>query len=207
MARAAIVINEIMYNPTGWSEANTEYVEFYNTDTGSAVTLTDWTFFETGNLKTLTFTSSHTIAAGGYLIVTNANDEGSFRASYSMTPAGVPIVLYEMELTNTPNGSTTEQLILKDNKGVVQDTLTYDDVAPWPTEVDGHSIELISPTADNSQGSNWEDSHVTGGITPGAQNSVVPGAEAWLLFLVGLIGFYCRVLRRRKEGNHAPSHA
>lgn len=208
-ARAAIVINEIMYNPTGGSESNTEYVEFYNTDTGNAVTLTNWKFQDSGSSSPLTFTSEHTIAAGGYLIVTNANSESGFRTSYPTTPVGVPIVLYEMALINEPNGTTTEELTLWDNLNNVHDTLIYDDTTPWPTDQDGHSIELLSPTADNSLGSNWEDSHVTGGITPGARNSVVPEAQTWLNFLVGLIlgGAYYRVARRRKERRHAPGHA
>jgi hypothetical protein len=64
-----------------------------------------------------------------------------------------------------------EFLCIKDNTGLIIDSLTYDDQPPWPTEPDGNgpTLALIDLTSDNSDPANWQAS--TGKGTPGQANT------------------------------------
>ena len=66
-----------------------------------------------------------------------------------------------------------EIVTLADAADVVIDSVTYDDVVPWPIAPDGGgpSLELIDPFSDNGVGPSWAASTGTDG-TPQAQNSV-----------------------------------
>ena len=70
---------------------------------------------------------------------------------------------------NLSNGGET--VTLKDTFNQTVDTVSYDDVAPWPTEPDGSgpSLALLDPALDNSAAANWAKSREDGG-TPGAVN-------------------------------------
>jgi hypothetical protein len=72
----SVVINEIMYNPPGGSDAPAEWVELYNT-TDSDVNLADWTIWTNNPGITDQITAhpqfgngSTTISAGGYAVIT-----------------------------------------------------------------------------------------------------------------------------------------
>lgn len=68
---------------------------------------------------------------------------------------------------------TGELIRLFNSSGQIVDSLTYKNVAPWPTDADGMgaTIALVNPGLDNTDGSNWATSYNHG--TPGAPNSDV----------------------------------
>lgn len=199
--RADIVINEIMYNSAGPTETNREYVELHNTG-ATSVDLGSWVFKESdsvGGYNSYTISAGQQISAGGYLILTNADSVSGFQGDYPSTPGDVPVLLFEMRLINSPNGTTTEELILIDNSSSptkTVDQLIYDNANPWPNVADGYSIELTSPTADNSQGANWRQSLVSGG-TPGQVNSVTPEPSSLTMLLTGLLP--CLLFPRKRS--------
>ena len=200
-----VVINEIMYNPhtSKGSEANAEFVELFNAGT-SVADVSGYTFRE-GDGTTWSESSafgSISIPAGGFLIIANAGSEADFRNLYADVPDKTPFVIFEMGLLNTPNGTTTEQLELRDSGSSRVDWVLYDDASPWPNVSDGYSLELM--TADvslNDQGGNWAASLVRDG-TPGRVNSVVPEPATAALFGVGVGGILCRWRKRgRRQAN------
>lgn len=153
-ASAAVVINEIMYNPAGEDQSK-EFLELYNT-TNADIDLEGWCFTDG---ITLCF-SGVTIAAHDYLVISpNAT---STQNTYGITPAAI----YTGALSNGG-----EKLTLKDNTGTTVSSVTYSDGSPWPSSPDGTgpSLELKDPELDITQASSWAASLT--GSTPGAQNS------------------------------------
>lgn len=156
-----VVINEIHYNPSdgaGFTDANYEFVELYNAGT-TTVDLSGW---QLSNLS-FTFPSGASITAGGYVVVA-ANP-----ASYGSI--GAPIYGWSggAQLNNTG-----EQVLLVTCAGLTVDDVTYGVSSPWPVGPDGNapSLELISPTLNNSLSTSWQSSCPTNG-SPGQPNSAV----------------------------------
>jgi hypothetical protein len=143
-----IVINEISYNaitPNSPGKlSGVEYLELYN-DGIMPVNLVDWVIPQTArNGISYTF-GNVTINAGEYLLLTN--DSLGFQSVYNSSAR--EYVGYIL------NGGY--RLELRDSFGNMQDSVSYDDIAPWPTLADGQgcSIELCDPTSDNAIASNW----------------------------------------------------
>ena len=157
---ADIVINEIMYNPSGdqGDDDFYEFLELYNNEDYD-VDLSGWNF--TAGIE-FTFGDNVTLAAGGYLVL--AKDPDSIEDYYSITGVYGP---FDGNL-----GNSGELVQLADADGTVADYVEYADVAPWPTGPDGNgpSLELIDPADDNSLAESWQASSDLGG-TPGAENS------------------------------------
>ncbi len=157
---ADIVINEIMYNPSGdqGDDDFYEFLELYNNEDYD-VDLSGWNF--TAGIE-FTFGDNVTLAAGGYLVLAKAPD--SIEDYYSITGVYGP---FDGNL-----GNSGELVQLADADGTVADYVEYADVAPWPTGPDGNgpSLELIDPADDNSLAESWQASSDLGG-TPGAENS------------------------------------
>ena len=149
----SIVFNEIHYNPASSQGDDTayEFLELYNYGS-SDVDISGWTL---SNGLSYTIPNSTTLSAGSYLVlaVNNSNYSGSLDwGSGGLSNAG-------------------EQITLSDGSSNVIDDLTYDDNSTWGSGADGlgSSLELISASSDNSNGSNWESSGLFGG-TPGRAN-------------------------------------
>ena len=157
---ADIVINEIMYNPSGEQGDDDfyEFLELYNNEDYD-VDLSGWNF--TAGIE-YTFAAETTIGAGDYLVI--AKDPASIETYYSITGVYGPF--------SGNLGNSGELVQLADADGTVADYVEYADVAPWPTAPDGSgpSLELSEPSADNSLAENWHASSDLGG-TPGAVNS------------------------------------
>ncbi|MFQ3326323.1 MAG: hypothetical protein ACI8YC_000959 [Salibacteraceae bacterium] len=143
-----IVINEISYNaitPNSPGKlSGVEYLELYN-DGIMPVNLVDWVIPQTArNGISYTF-ENVTINAGEYLLLTN--DSLGFQSVYNSSARE-----YDGYILN--GGYRLE---LRDSFGNMQDSVSYDDIAPWPTLADGQgcSIELCDPTSDNAIASNW----------------------------------------------------
>ena len=149
----SIVFNEIHYNPASSQGDDTayEFLELYNYGS-SDVDISGWTL---SNGLSYTIPNSTTLSAGSYLVlaVNNSNYSGSL----------------DWGSGGLSNGG--EQITLSDGSSNVIDDLTYDDNSTWGSGADGlgSSLELISASSDNSNGSNWESSGLFGG-TPGRAN-------------------------------------
>jgi|GEM_PF-6025446 len=159
---ANIVINEIMYNSTGYDN---EWVELYNAG-ASAVSLEGWYLLDDTSTHTpLTIPAGYTIAAGEYFTIAIDHQEGA--DPFPFTPDYDATEICEWNL-----GNNTDTVNLYQADGTLHDTVSYDDEDPWPTAPDGNgpSLELITPTLDNSLAASWQASAADGG-TPGEANS------------------------------------
>jgi hypothetical protein len=161
----SVVINEIMYNPVSGNQ-NEEYVELYNRS-GTAIDLNGWRL-EDG--VSFTFTSSFTLAPGGYLVVAKdlnllqTNYPGVFSGGNSignlngnLSNGGERIALERPEAIVSTNSSN--QRVTNINYIVVNE-VKYRTDGRWPKWADGggSSLELIDPNSDNTEASNWADS-------------------------------------------------
>jgi len=152
---ANVVINEIQYSPTG---TGGEFIELANPG-GTAVDISGWTIDAVG----LTIQAGTVIPAASRVVFV-ANDK-AFRQAHTGANRFVGGE-FRGALENLG-----EAVVLKQGTRVV-DTVTYANQAPWPAAAagTGPSLELSSPTADNSVAANWRATSTTGG-TPGLANT------------------------------------
>ncbi len=158
---AAVVINEIHYNPSGdqGDDSYYEFLELYNTE-ASQVDLSGWAF--TSGID-LSFAAGTVIDGNGYLVL--AQDAASVEAWYTLSDV--------IQWDGGGLSNSGETLTLVDATTTTVDEVAFDDGGDWPGEPDGDgpSAELTNPALDNGEGANWSSSLALGG-TPGAQNSV-----------------------------------
>ncbi len=162
MAQNDIVISEIMYNSPGTDSL--EFIELYNNGS-STVDLTGWSFTQG---VTYTFPSV-SLTAGNYLVVSidSLAMQNTFGiASYEWTSGGL--------------SNSGEDIVIVDGTGATQDSVDYDDNAPWQTSPDGDgpSLTLCDYSSDNSDASNWFAGAVSTGITiSGFELKCSPGGD------------------------------
>ena len=161
-----IVINEINYNPAssfGQPDEDYEFVEFYN-NSQNDVNLHGWSFGNTSVNTCYTF-GDVILPAGDYLILARNSDNYPGSISY-----GSHNYLSNSEAT----------LTLRDHSHSIVDQVTYKDncdcntdFSCWPSNADagGSTLELVNPDLNNNFASNWQDSFVIPGGTPGVVNS------------------------------------
>jgi len=154
----AVVINELNFNPPFETDAEDdlyEFMELVNTGTESA-DLSGFTF--TSGIV-YTFPPGTSIDPGEYILLV--------KLPTSFTGQGYDT--YQWTEGSLSNGGET--ITLMDTYGQVVDSLTYDDVAPWPAEPDGTgpSLSLTDPLLANEDPVHWSASSETGG-SPGAVN-------------------------------------
>ncbi len=148
-----IIINEIMYNDYG---SGTDWIEIYNSST-SNIDLTGWKVWD-GDGTTwhgLTFTQGgSTISAGGYAIV--AENATTFLSGHAAS-AGVGswIVIDSGGLTLGQSGTDTVALSTAGTGSTVISSVTYGVASPWPTGVEGYSIERKVFAGTDSDPTNW----------------------------------------------------
>jgi plastocyanin len=165
---AQLVISEIFYNSPDGSPDSLEFIEIYNNEffdiSLSGYQMTSGVVFQFPDI---------TLAAGAYFIVTN--DSLTLQVLLGVEGHEWPA---SQNLSN--NG---ESIVIKDQFGFTIDSLTYDEVAPWPEPADGNgfSMELCDLSSDNSLASNWfKSENITSATinnvalkcTPGVANSV-----------------------------------
>jgi hypothetical protein len=163
----SVVINEINYNSHSEMDAG-DWVEIYNPN-DFPVDISNCIFRDqnpTGNIFQIP--PSQVVNANDYLVICGSiadfqqifpdvhNCIGDFDGDegFGLSGSGERIQLL-----------STEQQVL--------DEVIYDDVAPWPTEADGHgyTLELNDPSENNALAENWRASNIIGG-SPGQINSV-----------------------------------
>ncbi len=155
---AAIVINEIHYNPDDAAQgpdADYEFIELVNAG-GETVTLEGYAL--TG--VDYTFAAGASIAAGEHIII--AANAATYSSAYQT-----------FQWTAGELADDGETLTLTDNLGRTVDTVAYGDAGDWPAAPDGggRSLALRHPADDNSVATNWAASNELGG-TPGAANGL-----------------------------------
>ena len=152
-----VTINEIFYHPEDEEtddNLDAEYIELYNNHP-VVVDLSGW-YFSRG--IEFHFPEGASIPGNGYLLVCRSTGR------YPNVPNRIGN--YSLQLNNGG-----EALGLTNDLGVVVDYVDYNDQPPWPVLPDGedHSLELISPIADNTAAQYWRNGQP---MSPGAQNAV-----------------------------------
>lgn len=156
MIHSEIMINEIMYNPSGDDE--TEFVELYNSG-GTEVNLDGYRLTKAVEFV---FPAGTGLLPDHYMLITK--DTSKFRGYYGFSA--------DFEWSGTLN-NTGESILLRNASLVQIDSVYYRSGSGWPTTANGKgpSLELKSPDLDNSIGNNWGASLDSGG-TPGSLNSL-----------------------------------
>ena len=166
---SGIVINEIHYNPHDSIVPGTtdtingrkfEFIELKNISSipidlsGSFLTIGIEYVFENGVI----------IQPGDFIVL--AEDKSSFEDRYGFAPFDK----YDKQLDN---GGETIWLV--NDRGVLLDAVTYDDVFPWDFNADGGSIDyslaLVDGDVDNDTYLNWT-TQCNLIYTPGAENDL-----------------------------------
>ena len=157
---ADVVINEIMYNPSG-SDNNHEWIEIYN-DGNEEINLDDWRFNEADSDHRLTLEQGENmlIEPDEYILI--VQNTGTFLEDHEDYEG--KILDSSFSLSNAG-----EYLALKNSDGEIMDEVEYSN--EWGNGEQGFSLELIHPNLDNEIGENWDSSENEGG-TPGEQNSI-----------------------------------
>jgi predicted ribosomally synthesized peptide with SipW-like signal peptide len=127
---ARVVINEVLYDPTG-AEPAEEWIEFYNAG-GTAVDLGGYTI--TDNFGTFTL-PSYSLGAGSYAVL--ATSGVSFNAVYGFSP--------HLSGSTLSLSNTGDYIILKDSTSIELDivvwgTGSYGGITPHYDVAQGHSI-------------------------------------------------------------------
>jgi PKD repeat protein len=135
-----LVITEIMYNPPEGGTDSLEFVEVYNHDNVS-VDMEGY-YFSDG----IDFTfPAMMLDPGEYVVL--ATDSAAFVDFYG-------VMAYDAGGALSNGGET---IIIRNNYGMIVDSVTYDDADPWPTEPDGTgpSLRFCDPGLDNSIPDYW----------------------------------------------------
>ena len=113
---AQVVISEIMYDLEEGSDSGREWIEVFNSGSGS-VTLTDWRLFEgETNHKISAHTASESVPSGGYAVV--ADNPTKFLADWP----GFSGLLFDSAFSLSNSG---ESLILRNGDLVDKDSISY----------------------------------------------------------------------------------
>lgn len=197
-----IVINELMYHPVSTGD---EYLELRNI-TGHTVPLYDpdnpANTWQLTDGVTYVFPQGVTIPSNGMALVVPI-DPATFRTKYSI-PAAVQIFGPYSGALNNAGENIAISAPLSPEPGIplsyyVEDQVTYDDAAPWPTVADGNGPSLERKFALNYSNdvANWV-AGPTGG-TPGATNAVTTFSS-----IAGRTEFYNN---SAFDGNNAAANA
>ena len=144
---------EVMYDPIGGSEY--EFVELLNV----SQTEVDLSWHRISGID-FQFRLQARLGPGERILLTNAIDLEALAKRYP-----------RLKIYGRYNGTLAkggEKLVLKNPLGQTLVTFKYNDKAPWPSAAagEGHSIEIIDPSANPNDPANWKASTKKGG-TPG----------------------------------------
>ncbi|MEK7219292.1 MAG: lamin tail domain-containing protein [Patescibacteria group bacterium] len=135
IARAEVVINEIMYDPEN-ADVQREWVEIYN-DTNTDLDLSNWKFLEkidASNHGLVLAQGSAIVPSGGYALI--VIDLAKFLASWSFNGT-----IYKVNSVNSLN-NTGAKLILKNSSGI--EVYSYEYASTVGGAGDGNSLQKIS---------------------------------------------------------------
>lgn len=168
----AVVVTEVMKDPTTVSDTQGEWIEVLNASPGY-VDLEGWTLADLGS-------NSHVIDTGGQGLVLAPGQRMVLGAQDDPTLNGGVVVDYRYAGFTLSNGA--DEVVLVDAQGAVVDLVAYDDGVLWP-DTPGAALSLHpgkQTTALNDDPSSWCDASVPIGAgnpdlgTPGVVNSICP---------------------------------
>ena len=141
-----IVFGEINYHSSAASDAG-DWIELWNT-TSNDIDISGWKFVDDKDTLLYTFSSGTILNANERYVV--ANDITKLVSRHtSITNFTGPFQF------GLDGGG--EELRLIDNAGVIQFTMMYNDILPWPLEADGlgKTLELLDATGKMNEAENW----------------------------------------------------
>lgn len=149
-------LSEINYHAADELDAG-DWIEIHNPGT-EAVDLGGWSIRD-GSAAGVLFLPEGFLESGGRRVV--CRNRAKFQLAH---PAG-PDPLGELPF-GLDNGGDTVRLF--DPTGLLVETVTYDDRAPWPASADGEgsTLQRVAPTADAQLPASWQASANRGG-SPG----------------------------------------
>jgi len=156
----AVVVNEIMYAPTG---TEPEWVELYNNRPDS-VCVRDWMVSDNNVTARKLITSSRVmIPPAGYVVLTK--DSAALLDIHPSIPSRVINIPAFPTLNNTGDA-----VVLYDNRSATMDSVTY--VPSWGGGSGGKSLERIDSHGPSTVPSNWGTCRDAEHGTPGFRNSL-----------------------------------
>jgi|GEM_PF-2675169 hypothetical protein len=157
---ADIIINEIMYNPSG-SESTDEWVELYNNGS-SDQNISDWLLIDTTTARSLILINgSGNISVGDYAVI--IENQTTFLQNY---PSFNSTLFEVSSLTLTNSGD----VLSLNNTENITEFVNYTDYSPTSI-TEGKTLERIDFNGGNIS-SNWQAGVVNG--TPGDFNNQIP---------------------------------
>ncbi|MBU0472967.1 MAG: CotH kinase family protein [Bacteroidetes bacterium] len=161
-----VVINEINYNsPDNFNTG--DWVELFNI-TDNSLDISEWYFSDSDDNHQFVFPAGTILGSGQYLVL--VENDSAFAANFPDVHNYIGNIGFGLS-------GSGEFMKLVNGENQIIDSLTYDDIAPWPTEADGTgaTLELVNAWIDNSLGENWTATIEHG--TPGKINSNVTSVE------------------------------
>ena len=154
----AIVINEIMYDPSG-TDGDREWIELYNNE-AIDINITGWRFYEAGTDHTLRLIQGDMIIPkDGYVII--VNDDTDFLSDYPDFNG----TLIDSAFSLLQDG---EFICIRNSSLTSIDCVNYS--STWGADDNGKSLERKNPDEESNE-DNWAESILDKG-TPGMKNSV-----------------------------------
>ena len=159
----AVVINEIMQNPSTVEDEQGEWFEIHNNST-EFVDLNGW-IIKDMDTDFHVITQSLILHPGDFLVFGNnsdSNTNGSVNVDY--------------QYDNIILDNSDDEILIISSSGTVINSVVYDNGITFPNH-EGHSMALLDPNMDNSVGLNWRKGTTLYGDgdsgTPGLANSTV----------------------------------
>ncbi len=156
-ARGAIVVNEIMYAPTG---TEPEWIELYNPG-NDTIGIQEWLVSDNAVSTKKVITHSNVwILPDGYVVLT--------KDSAALLDIHPEIEERVINLPGMPTlNNSGDAVVLYDDRVATMDSVSYH--PSWGGNSGGKSLERIDALASSTQQSNWGSSR---GSTPGRRNSI-----------------------------------
>lgn len=153
-----IVINEIMYAPSG---GEPEWVELFNRSSAT-INIKKWTLSD--EVATAVITNQDVIVLPDEFIV--LSKDSSIFNFHPNIPSRV--IVFNLPILN----NTGDAVVLKDSLGIIIDSLYY--LSSWGGSSGGRSLERISTEEPATNQNNWGTSINPAKSTPGYLNSLTP---------------------------------
>ena len=141
-----IVINEINYKSSDDFNSD-DWIELYNPNDYS-IDISNWIFTDDNDVNTYVFPENTIIEQDSYIVV--VKDIGDFSNSFA------EISNYTGEF-DFGLSSSSDAIRIFNSEMVIQDEVYYTSSFPWPNlgNGDGYTLELISPSLDNTLPESW----------------------------------------------------
>jgi hypothetical protein len=172
LKQGAVIVTEIFKDPVHVSDSQGEWIEITNTSHGP-VDIEGWKLSDLGS-------NSHTLSNGGQGIVLLPGQLFVLGIQDDPLLNGGVNVSYQYSSFTLSNGA--DEVILRDDKGALQDIVAYDDGVLWP-ESPGVALNLSLAkfhSGTNDDPASWCDALKPIGVTnpdlgtPGGQNALCP---------------------------------